>query len=108
MIQQETTIDKEALELFSKEFFIIVSDNAFIHIGKPKKIECPFLGEVIRIFDSYTIRRWGTDNGIGQLCIEGKQIETRLDYNGITDIKKDRINHILHIKKTALETYGFR
>ena len=103
----ENKIEDEVLNLYSKDYFIIVSDNGFIHIGKPVKIECPLLGDVTRIFDSYTIRRWGTDSGIGQLCMEGKQSNTILDYNGITDISTKRINNILHIKLEALKTYGF-
>jgi len=106
-MKNQKSIDQESLELYSKEYFIVISENGFIHIGRPKPINCPIMGDIIRVFDCYTIRRWGTSNGIGELCIKGKQESTILDYNGITDIQKNKVLQLLHIKETALESYGF-
>jgi len=36
-------------------------------------------GDMCRVENAYFIRRWGTNKGIGQLAIEGKQPNTELD-----------------------------
>ena len=100
-------IEQEILDQYDKEYRIVVSDKGFVHIGRAKKIECPFLGDVVRLHDSYTIRHWGTESGLGQLCQEGKQEGTILDYNGVVDIALSSILHTYLIRKTALETYDF-
>ena len=107
METQAVQIGEEILEEYSKEWMIVVSDNGFVHMGRPKRIDCPLLGTVLRIFDSYTVRRYGTTQGLGQLCQQGKQSRTELDYDGVTDVPIGKILHINMIKTTALDTYGF-
>ena len=55
-MKNQKSIDQESLELYSKEYFIVISENGFIHIGRPKPINCPIMGDIIRVFDCYTIK----------------------------------------------------
>lgn len=68
-------------------FGIAVLDKGFIYVGNITAGN----GQV-KISDAYCIRRWGTERGLGQLALEGKQENTKLDKTGtviapITDLK---------------------
>ena len=108
MNENYSKIEEEALKEYSENYYIVISSNGFVHIGKPIKTVSSVTGkEIIRVFECYNIRIWGTSNGLSELAIKGKQPNTELDYKGITDIPMDKLIELQHIKKTALESYGF-
>lgn len=39
-------------------------------------------GQECKLENAYNIRRWGTVDGLGQLALEGKQTDTKLDKVG--------------------------
>lgn len=53
---------------------IAVLDRGFVYVGRIYRTP-----EGIRIEDARNVRRWGTENGLGQLATEGPQLNTRLD-----------------------------
>ena len=84
---------------------IFVLDAGFVYIGIGQKIKNELLGDSIHIYDCSNIRRWGTSKGLGQLAIEGKQTETTLDYVGSIKVPVNRVNHVIDLSATALNTF---
>lgn len=56
---------------------IVVLERGFVYIG-----HAAISGAVITIANAQCIRRWGTERGLGQLALGGKQVNTRLDPAG--------------------------
>lgn len=56
---------------------IVILQRGWVVIGKYHQD-----GEYGVLTDAYVIRRWGTDEGLGQLAREGKQEETKLEKTG--------------------------
>lgn len=56
---------------------IVIAQRGWVVIGRYSEKD----GEAI-VRDAKTIRRWGTENGLGQLALEGKQEDTVLDEVG--------------------------
>ena len=46
---------------------------------------------LVRVYDAHVIRVWGTTDGLGQLALHGKQVDTVLDLCGVADIPKGKI-----------------
>jgi hypothetical protein len=86
-----------------KKIFIL--DSGFVYIGIGQKIKNELLGDSLHIYDCSNIRYWGTSKGLGQLAIEGKQQKTKLDYIGSVTVPINRVNHIVDLSKTALNTF---
>jgi len=84
---------------------IFILDGEFVYLGKGKKIDCPLLGNSIKIEQAYNIRRWGTTKNIGQLATEGKQNETILDYTGTITVPVGRILQVLEMTENAIKTF---
>lgn len=84
---------------------IFILDGEFVYLGKGKKIDCPLLGNSIKIEQAYNIRRWGTTKNIGQLATEGKQNETILDYTGTITVPVGRILQVLEMTEQAIKTF---
>ena len=84
---------------------IFILDGEFVYLGKGKKIDCPLLGNSIKIEQAYNIRRWGTTKNIGQLATEGKQDETILDYTGTITVPIGRVLQVLEMKENAIKTF---
>jgi hypothetical protein len=57
---------------------IVVYQRGWIAIGSYSEE-----GDVCILENAHIIRRWGTDNGLGQLALEGPQEETKLDKTGV-------------------------
>jgi hypothetical protein len=55
---------------------IVVLQRGWVLIGRFEKD-----GDFCKLHDSYTIRKWGTTDGLGQLAKFGKQEDTILDKN---------------------------
>lgn len=53
---------------------IVVVDRGWIFIGNVFKGSCSTL-----IKNAYVIRRWGTSEGLGELCLKGKLENTILE-----------------------------
>jgi hypothetical protein len=56
---------------------IVILQRGWVFIGKLSQE-----GTLCTLTDAYNIRRWGTTDGLGQLALEGKQAETKLDKIG--------------------------
>ena len=56
---------------------IAVLERGFVYIGR-----AAIDGATISLTDARCIRRWGTTRGLGQLALEGKQENTKLDSAG--------------------------
>ena len=56
---------------------IVVLQRGWNAIGRFERI-----GSDCTLKDSYVIRVWGTDRGLGQLALDGKQQNTKLDKVG--------------------------
>lgn len=57
---------------------IVIAQRGWVWIGRYYRQDD---GQVV-LNQAQNIRRWGTDNGLGQLAAEGKQPNTRLDPAG--------------------------
>lgn len=60
---------------------IVATANGFVYTGNVTEEK-----GWLRISNAYNIRRWGTEKGLGQLAIDGKQANTLLDYCGIVRV----------------------
>lgn len=58
-------------------------------------------GEMVILEDSYVIRRWGTEKGLGELAMSGKQSETVLDKVGTTKFHKLTSVYFIDCKKSV-------
>ena len=56
---------------------IVILQRGWVFIGRWSQE-----GDVCTLENAYTIRTWGTTNGLGQLALEGKQNSTKLDKAG--------------------------
>ena len=63
-------------EEFKGNIKIVILQRGWIMIGRFERN-----GSDCKLHNSYTIRRWGTKNGLGELAEKGKQNETLLDKN---------------------------
>jgi len=62
---------------------IAILQRGWVYIGKYSEN-----GDACKLENAYCIRRWGTEKGLGQLALEGKQDETVLDKAGIVQFHK--------------------
>jgi len=53
---------------------IVVLQRGWVAIGRFSQVK-----ENCHLTNAYIIRTWGTERGLGQLAIEGKQTNTKLD-----------------------------
>lgn len=64
-------------------FGIVIADRGWVYVGdiEDDGVEC-------EITNCNVIRRWGTENGLGQLALEGPQKNTKLDPCGTVIVPK--------------------
>ena len=62
---------------------IVVLQRGWVVIGRYHSE-----GEDAVLTDASVIRSWGTDKGLGQLALEGKQTNTKLDKTGVVRFHK--------------------
>lgn len=62
---------------------IVILQRGWVMIGRWSEDE-----DNCSLDDAYVIRRWGTDSGLGQLALEGKQSETKLEKTGHVDFHR--------------------
>jgi hypothetical protein len=73
LLEGDTSLDEE--------YAIVVLDRGFVYVG----ILGIFKGAYI-LNEAFNIRTWGTTNGLGQLVLEGPQLNTKLDACGVVKI----------------------
>lgn len=56
---------------------IVVLQRGWVMIGRYSKE-----GETITLENAHVIRQWGTTKGLGELALDGKQTNTKLDKAG--------------------------
>jgi len=62
---------------FNGEYKIVILQRGWVMIGKFERN-----GSDCKIHNAYVIRNWGTTKGLGELAIEGKKSNTKLDKCG--------------------------
>ena len=73
---------------------IVVAQSGWVFVGE--RHDNPPTG-VLCLERASVIRRWGTENGLGQLCLTGATKETILDAVGRVDVPTASIVAILHV-----------
>jgi hypothetical protein len=71
-------------------FAIVVLDKGFVYVGEVK-IE----GEWLKMTDAKNIRYWGTENGLGQLALNGPTEKTKLDSLGSFMAPLSKVIHVI-------------
>jgi hypothetical protein len=77
------------MESFVKK--IVVLDRGWIVVGRLEKDEDYFI-----LLDGAVIRRWGTENGLGELAEKGPLPETKLDPLPLTKFHRDQVIFIIN------------
>lgn len=62
---------------------IVVLQRGWVMIGRWSE-----KGDMCSLDDAHIIRRWGTTNGLGELALEGKKSNTKLDKAGHVDFHR--------------------
>ena len=70
-------------KLGGSEIKIVVLQRGWVVIGRYSDD-----GDYGVLNDAYVIRSWGTSKGLGELALEGKQNDTKLDKTGIVRFHK--------------------
>jgi hypothetical protein len=83
------------------EYNIIVCTNGFVFIGVVEEQEY----EII-VTNCYNVRKYGTDEGIGQLALSGATPNTILDFCGIIRINKTHLIYKIVEKIATLIQYS--
>lgn len=82
---------KEGLqEPKSSDIKIVVLQRGWVMIGRYSKD-----GDICTLENAYVIRQWGTTKGLGELALEGKQTNTKLDKAGHVEF------HVLTVVATV-------
>jgi len=74
---------------------IAVLDRGFVYVG-----DVSIDGELVRITSARNVRVWGTENGLGQLALEGPQKATKLDPAGVVTAPMRAVIHFIECAKT--------
>ena len=85
---------------------IVVIESGFTYIGKIDVLEHEVLGKVCVLSDASNIRRWGTNKGLGQLALQGKQQDTVLDFVGTVSVPIGKILHIIELSESAKQSFN--
>ena len=81
-----------------QENVIVVVDNGFVFWG-----DLATDGDACEISNGYSLRRFGTKRGLGQLAIEGPQKETQADKVSLIRIQKNRVVFIMECSDAMLK-----
>ncbi len=76
-------------ELSTPRFCIAVLDRGFVYVGT-----CVVHDGVLTITGAHCVRRWGTENGLGQLAQSGPTAKTRLDATGTVRTPQTALIHL--------------
>lgn len=83
-----------------KERLLVVIDRGFIHVG-----HVIIKGNFYSIPAGYTVRRWGTTKGLGELAMNGPLAETELDQNTEVMIHKDKVIFTMKCNEEKWKSY---
>ena|ERR1700722_5533908 len=78
-----TYVPKSDAEPVNSDIKIVILQRSWVMIGRWSQ-----KGDVITLRDAYVIRTWGTSKGLGELALEGKKTNTKLDKAGIVRFNK--------------------
>lgn len=70
-------VKKGSEEPKNSDIKIVVLQRGWVMIGRYSKD-----GDICTLENAYVIRIWGTTQGLGELALEGKQTNTKLDKAG--------------------------
>lgn len=70
--------DEISKEPTSSDIKIVILQRGWVAIGRYTEEE----NDICVLSDAYIIRYWGTSKGLGELALEGKQTNTKLDKTG--------------------------
>ena len=77
-------IKKIVLDEKESPIKIVILQRGWVVIGKYAEEE----NDMCVLTNAYVIRSWGTSKGLGELALEGKQTNTKLDKTGIVRFHK--------------------
>jgi len=86
-----TAAIKKMEERIANTYIILVVTQGFVYTGNVESLD---EGHIV-VNQAFNIRQWGTDKGLGQLAVEGKQSGTVLDDCGIVIVPYQQIVSIL-------------
>jgi len=69
---------------------IVIADRGFVYVGEITHDE-----QFTTISGARNIRRWGTENGLGELALEGPKKDTVLDDTGTVRIPANALIAII-------------
>ena len=79
---------------------IAVLDRGFVYVGM-----CHVHHSVLVITAAQCVRRWGTQNGLGQLATSGPTAETKLDATGTIRAPLTALIHLIDCTPDAWPTF---
>ena len=79
----ENKTENVSQKLGGSEIKIVILQRGWVVIGRYSDD-----GDYGILNDAYVIRSWGTSKGLGELALEGKQSDTKLDKTGIVRFHK--------------------
>src|SRR6185503_14298290 len=79
---------------------IVVLDRGFVYVGYVERrladsVSDPNDKDMLIITEARNIRRWGTDEGLGQLALKGPQGDTVLDKCGVVIAPWHALQHVM-------------
>lgn len=88
-VDGEVYIKEGSQEPVSSDIKIVVLQRGWVMIGRYSKDD-----DTVTLENAHVIRTWGTTKGLGELALEGKQSNTKLDKAGHVEF------HILTVVAT--------
>ena len=79
----------QSTEPKNSDIKIVILQRGWVIIGRYSKD-----GDMVTLENAYVIRTWGTNKGLGELALDGKQSSTKLDKAGHVEF------HILTVVAT--------
>ena len=81
VVDGKTYVPADSVEEPKGDIKIVILQRGWVMIGRFEKD-----GTVCKLHNAYVIRSWGTTKGLGELALEGKQSNTKLDKcNGLVE-----------------------
>lgn len=78
------------MEQLTTTLQIAVLDRGFVYVGA-----CHIQHGTLTITNAQNVRRWGTQNGLGELAMRGPQANTKLDAAGTVTAPLTALSHLI-------------